>query len=104
MPPSDKPFDDLLILLKAYFQIIQDVLGKEVYIAAWDTKQGELFPPLKTPSKLPSSRESLGIYLGTYANPKTEGSKVYLNLRLMAFASHPVPLICFEMELSGSIC
>jgi hypothetical protein len=99
-PPSEKPFDDFVIILKAYFQVIQDVLGKEVYIAAWDTEQGKSFPPLKKPSKLPTSRESLGIYLGTYINPKTEGSKVYLNLRLMAYTSHPVPLEKFGMELA----
>jgi hypothetical protein len=34
---------------------------------------------MKNPSKLPASRESLGIYLGTYVNPKPDGSKVYLN-------------------------
>jgi hypothetical protein len=38
-PPSDKPLDKFLTLLAAYFQIIQDVLGKDVSLAAWDKEQ-----------------------------------------------------------------
>ncbi len=86
--------------MKAYFQIIQDVLGKEIYLSAWDTEQEKSFPPIKKPSKLPASRESLGIYLGTYVNPKTEGSKVYLNLRLVTLTPHQVALERFGMELA----
>ena len=99
-PPSDRPFEEFLVLLKAYFQIIQDVLGKEIYLSAWDTEQEKSFPPIKKPSKLPASRESLGIYLGTYVNPKTEGSKVYLNLRLVTLTPHQVALERFGMELA----
>jgi hypothetical protein len=99
-PPSDKPFDKFLTLLAAYFQIIQDVLGKDVSLAAWDEEQTKAFPPLKSYKKLPQSRESLGIYLGTYVNPKTEGRKVYLNLRLATTKAHQVPLARFGMELA----
>jgi hypothetical protein len=99
-PPSDKPFDEFLLILAAYFKIIQDVLGKDVYLAAWDTEQTQAFPHLKSPKKLPQSRESIGIYLGTCVNPKTEGSKVYLNLRLVTTKTHQVPLARFGMELS----
>ena len=55
-------------------------------------RTGKTFPPVKKASKLPASRESLGIYLGTYINPKTDGSKIYLNLRLITFQPPPVPL------------
>ena len=99
-PPSEKPFEDFVTLLKEYFKIIQEVLGKDIYIAAWDDEQGKTFPPIKKPSKLPASRESLGIYLGTYINPKTDGSKVYLNLRLVTLTPHQVPLDRFGMELA----
>jgi hypothetical protein len=50
--------------------------------------------------KLPQSRESLSIYLGTYVNPKTEGNKVYLNLRLVTVKARQVPLARFGMELA----
>jgi hypothetical protein len=99
-PPSDKPFDEFLTLLAAYFQIIQDVLGKDVSLAAWDEEQTKAFPPLISYKKLPQSKESLGIYLGTYVNPKTEGSKVYFNLRLVTTKAHQVPLARFGMELA----
>jgi hypothetical protein len=77
IPPSNKPFEEFIKLLKAYFQIIQDILGKDVHLAAWDKEQEQAFPPIKWHTKIPASRESLGIYLGTYLNQKTEGSKVY---------------------------
>jgi hypothetical protein len=48
-PPSDKPFDEFLTLLAAYFQIIQDVLGKDVSVAAWDKEQTKAFPPVESP-------------------------------------------------------
>jgi hypothetical protein len=50
------------------------------------------------PKKLPQSRESLGIYLGTYINPKTEGSKVYLNIWLVTTKAHHVPPAQFGKE------
>jgi hypothetical protein len=99
-PPSEKPFDEFLKIFAAYFKVIQDVLGKDVYLAAWDSEQTQAFPPLKSPKKLPQSRESIGIYLGTYVNPKTEGSKIYLNLRLVTTKAHQVPLARFGMELT----
>jgi hypothetical protein len=34
--------------LAAYFQIIQDVLGKDASLAAWDEEQTKAFPPLKS--------------------------------------------------------
>jgi hypothetical protein len=55
---------------------------------------------LSNPKKLPQSRESLGIYLGTYVNPKTEESKVYLNLRLVTTKARQVQLAQFGMELA----
>jgi hypothetical protein len=56
-PPSDKPFDKLLTLLAAYFQIIQDVLGKDIFLATWDEEQTKVFPPpLKSPKTIPQSR------------------------------------------------
>jgi hypothetical protein len=70
------------------------VLGKNIYIASWDNEQEKAFPPIKKPSKLPSSRESLGIYLGTYVNP------IFLNLRLVTSLPHPVPLERFRKELA----
>jgi hypothetical protein len=99
-PPSEKPFEDFLIILKKYFQIIQDVLGKDIHLASWDNEQEKAFPPVKRPNRLPSSRESLGIYLGNYINPKPDGSKIYLNLRLGTLLPHHVPLEKFGVELS----
>jgi hypothetical protein len=86
--------------LAASFQIIQDVLGKDNSLAAWDEEQTKAVLPVKSPKKLPQSRESLGIYPGTYVNPKTEGSKVYLNLRLVTTKAHQVPLAGFGVELT----
>jgi hypothetical protein len=100
--PSEQPFPDFLVMLNDFFRIIQDVLGKDVYIAAWDSEQEKAFPPIKQPSKLPTSRESLGIYLGTYINPKKDGSRIYLNLRLITFKTNPVPLARFGIELAAS--
>jgi hypothetical protein len=102
-PSSDKPFDEFLTILTAYFQIIQDVLGKDISLAAWDEEQTKAFPPINSYKKLRQSRESLSIYLGTYANPKTEGSKVYLNLRLVTTKAHQVPLARFGMELADQL-
>jgi hypothetical protein len=51
-PPSNKPFDKFLTLLAASFQIIQDILGKDVSLAAWDKEHMEGFPPLKSPQKI----------------------------------------------------
>jgi hypothetical protein len=99
-PPSDNPFQDFLAILKEYFKIVQDVLGKDVFLASWDKEQEKSFPPLKSSSKIPSSRESIGIYLGNYVNPKTDGSRVYLNLRLVTFKTLKVPLARFGMELA----
>lgn len=101
-PPSENPYQDFLTLLKAYYAIIQDTLGKDIYLAAWDSEQEQFFPPIKRPTKLPASRESLGIYLGTYVNPKQEGSKIFLNLRLLTFKTHPIPLERFGIELSDN--
>jgi hypothetical protein len=91
------------VALKAYFTIIQDVLGKDIFIASWDSEQEEAFPPLKNPAKIPSSRESLGIYLGGYINPKQDGSRVYLNLRLVTYKDLQVPMERFGMELADSL-
>ena len=46
------------------------------------------------------SWESISIYLGTYVNPKQDGSKVYINLRLVTCKPHSVPLDCFGIELA----
>jgi hypothetical protein len=100
VPPSEKPFQDFLLAMKEYLKIIQEVLGKDVFIAAWDSEQEKAFPPIKRPEKIPSTRESLGIYLGTYVNPKQDGSTVYLNLRLITFKKNPVPMDRFGTELA----
>jgi hypothetical protein len=99
-PPSNQPLEEFLTLLKAYFQVIQDVLGKDIFIAAWDSEQEHAFSPIKDPKNMPASRESLAIYFATYVNPRAEGSKIYLNLRLITFKPHHVPLHKFGMELS----
>jgi hypothetical protein len=89
-----------LKIFKDYFKLIQDVLGKGIYIAAWDTKQEHALQPLKIPNKIPSTWESLNIYLVTYVNPKRDGSGIYLNLCLVNFKKYLVPLACFGMELT----
>ena len=103
VPPSEQPFQDFLLAMKEYLKIIQDVLGKDVFIAAWDSEQEKAFPPLKRPEKIPSTRESLGIYLGTYINPKQDGSTVFLNLRLITFKKNPVPMERFGAELADQL-
>jgi hypothetical protein len=99
-PPSTKPFEDFTTILNAYFQVIQDVLGKDIHLAAWDAEQDRAFPPIKKSSKLPESREALGIYLGSYINPKVDGSSIYLNLRLVTLKDNYVPLDRFGMEVA----
>ena len=100
---SEKPFQNFIFLFKEYFRIIQEVLGKDVYIASWNQEQDPQFPPLKTPGSIPKTRESIGIYLGTYVNPKRDGSRVFLNLRLVTYKPHQVPLAKFGTELEGPI-
>jgi hypothetical protein len=52
------------------------------------------------PQNILQSRESLGIYYPrTHVNPKTEGSKVYLNLQLVTTKAPQVPPAHFGMEL-----
>jgi hypothetical protein len=99
-PPSDKPFDDFTTILHAYFPVIQEVLGKYIHLAAWDLEQDKAFPLIKKPNKLPESRESLGIYLGSYTNLKADGSSVYLNICLVTLKDHFVPLERFGMEVA----
>ena len=101
--PSEQPYPDFLKIFTDYFKIIQDVLGKDIYLAAWDPEQDSAFPPLKKPSKIPSTRESLGIYLGTYINPKNDGTRMYLNLRLVTYKKHPVPMEKFGIELADHL-
>jgi hypothetical protein len=103
MPPSEDPYGDFLKALKEYFKIIHTTLGKDILIASWDSEQETSFPPLRNPDKIPPSRESLGIYLGGYINPKQDGSKVYLNLRLITFKKHPVPMEKFGIELQDGL-
>ena len=84
-PPSEKPFQAFIKLLKTYMKTVQETLGKHIYLAPWDEEQESTFPILKTKDDVPDSRESLGIYLGTYINPKTDGGKIYMNLRWVTF-------------------
>ena len=102
-PPSKKPYQDFIILLKAYLKIIQDILRKDIYLATWDAEQEKAFPEIKSPAKIASSRESLDIYLGTYVNPKKDGSKLYLNLHLVTYKSHLVPLERFGAKLADHL-
>ena len=103
VPPSDKPFPALVALVKTYLQTVQDTIGKNIYLAPWEKQQEGTFPLLKTKADVPDSRESLGIYLGTYVNPKTDGGKIYLNLRWVTFKKPPVPMDRFGMELSDAL-
>ena len=84
-PPSDKPFPAFVALLKTYVKTVQETLGKNIYLAPWDQEQEATFPLIKKKEDVPDSRESLGIYLGTYINPKTEGGKIYMNLHWVTF-------------------
>jgi hypothetical protein len=86
-----------------YFSIIQDILGKKIFIAAWDEEQDQSYKPLKTPKSIRPRREELAIYLGTYINPKAQGDTVYLNLRLVTYHPIPVPLERFGMELQDHL-
>jgi hypothetical protein len=79
-PPSDKPFEDFVQLLKKYVMTVQNVLRKNIFLAPWDSEQEATFPHLKIPADVLVSRKLLGIYLGTYINPKQEGSKIFMNL------------------------
>ena len=103
VPPSEKPFQEFVTLLKQYLDTVQKTLSKSIYLAPWDKEQEATFPLLKKKEDIPDSRESLGIYLGTYINPKEDGSKVYINLRWATFKEPPVPLERFGMELSDAL-
>jgi hypothetical protein len=102
-PPSEKPFEDFVLLLKKYLTTVQKVLGKHIYLAPWDSEQEATFPHLKLPSDVPESRDSIGIYLGNYINPKQDGSKIYMNLRWVTKKDPPVPLARFGMELADAL-
>ena len=102
-PPSEKPFQDFVKLLRKYLLTVQDILGKGIHLAPWDKEQEATFPHLKRPADIPESRESLGIYLGTYINPKEEGSKIYMNLRWATTTEPPVPLERFGLELADAL-
>jgi hypothetical protein len=105
-PPSKKPFEEFVELLKPYLTTVQLILGKDLYLAPWDSEQEATFPHLKLPSDVPDSQESLGIYLGTYINLKQDSSKIYMNLRWIAATdcSGPlVPLKRFGMELADTL-
>jgi hypothetical protein len=102
-PPSSKPFKDFVDLLKKYIKTVQTTLGKSIYLAPWDKEQEATFPLLEIPADVPESRESLGIYLGTYVNPKEDGSKIYMNLRWVTYTEPPVPLERFGLELSDAL-
>jgi hypothetical protein len=71
LPPSEQPFQDFLLAIKEYLKIIQDVLGKDVFITAWDSEQEKAFPPIKRPDKIPSTRESLGNLPRDLCKPQT---------------------------------
>jgi hypothetical protein len=103
VPPTEKPFEDFIALLKKYFITVQTTLGKNIFLAPWDKEQEATFPPIKTPDDIPDSRESIGIYMGQYINPKEDGSKVYFNLRWITYMKTPVPLERFGMELSDAL-
>jgi hypothetical protein len=104
-PPSEKPFEDFVELLKLYLKTVQRILGKSVHLAPWDSEQEATFPNIKIPSDVPESRESLGIYLGNYINPKQDGSKIYLNLRWVVGNDRSllVPIDRFGMELADAL-
>jgi hypothetical protein len=103
LPPSEQPFEDFVKKFREYFSIIQDILGKKVFIAAWDEEQDLSYKPLETPKSIQPRREDLAIYLGTYINPKAAGDTVYLNLRLVTYHPTPVPLERFGMELQDHL-
>ena len=79
-PPNDKPMPAFVALLKTFIETVQDTLSRNIYLAPWDKEQEATFPIIKTKDDVPESRESLGIYLGTYINPKTDGGKIYMNM------------------------
>jgi hypothetical protein len=103
VPPSDKPFQDFVVLMTVYFATVQATVGKNIFLAPWDAEQEATFPPIKTKDNVPDSRESLGIYLGNYINPKEDGSKIYLNLRWITFKDTAVPLERIGMELADAL-
>ncbi len=103
LPPSEQPFEDFVKKFREYFSIIQDILGKKIFIAAWDEEQDLSYKPLETPKSIQPRREDLAIYLGTYINPKAAGDTVYLNLRLVTYHPTPVPLERFGMELQDHL-
>lgn len=102
-PPSEQPFEDFVGLLKKYITTVQKILGKGIHLAPWDPEQEATFPHIQLPSDVPASRESLGIYLGNYINPKQDGSRIYMNLRWITYKDPPVALERFGMELADAL-
>jgi hypothetical protein len=103
-PPSENPLSDFVVLLKKYLKTVQSVLGQHIYLApSWDKEQESSFPHLRTPADIPDSWESLGIYLGTYVNPKSNDNAVWINLPWVTSRDPPVPLERFGMELPDAL-
>jgi hypothetical protein len=102
-PPSEKPLSDFVTLLKKYLKTVQSTIGRHIYLAPWDKEQESSFPHLRTPADVPDSRESLGIYLGTYVNPRADGNAVWMNLRWVTSREPPVPLERFGIELADAL-
>jgi hypothetical protein len=102
-PPSEKPLQDFVVLLKTYLLTVQNILGKHIYLAPWDKEQESSSGHLKTPEDVPASREYLGIYLGRYINPKSEGNPIWINLRLVTIKDPPVALERFGAELADAL-
>ena len=103
VPPTEKPFQDFITLLTKYYNTVQSTLGKNIFLAPWDKEQETAFPPIKTPEDIPDSRETIGIYLGQYINPKEDGSRAYFNLRWITFMKPPVPLERFGIEVADAL-
>ena len=102
-PPSSKTLQDFIDLLKKYILTVQSTLGTAIFLAPWNQEQESAFPPLQSPDAVPTSRKLIGIYLGTYINPKEDGSHIYMNLRWITSTTPPVPLDRFGMELADAL-
>lgn len=86
--PCKQPIEEFSKNLRKVFRIMQAVAGTDLWIAPWDEEQESAFKILKKPSDIPDGskyddRFTLAIYTGSFLNLKTEGSTVWVQLRLV---------------------
>ena len=82
------PSEQFAVNFRAVFRRMQQVIGDNLCIAAWDPEQQQAYPDITKPEKTPNGstfddKQTMNIYTNTYVNSKKENSKVWAQLRLV---------------------